>query len=196
MYSRFLAVLFLFIGLNGTAYIYFQTPHPSVLAETVTVTATIDGCPTIIVTPENRIPPTGNDSVEILVEIRPLGSIVPLYTTTVTSDQNGVASLCPAPMGLGSTMYDIAIKGISHLKRNFQNQQIIGIGTTLDLRVPVLFAGDSHPTADNYVNSLDISYEILNIYTSDLRADLNRDSVVNSLEFPTLLSHLNQYGDD
>lgn len=196
MFSKFLAVLFILLGLNGTAYLYFNNPHPSVLAENISVTASIGGCPTIIVTPENRIPPTGNDSVEMIVEVRLHGSPIPLYTTTITSDNNGVASLCPTPLGIGNSNLDIAIKGISHLRRNFQNHQIIGVGTTLDLRTPVLFAGDSHPTADNYVNALDISYEILNIYTNDLRADLNRDTIVNSLEFPTLLSHLNQYGDD
>jgi len=198
MYSKFLAVLFLLIGLNGTAYLYFNNPHPRVLAETdtITVSAFIDGCPLIYITPENRIPPVGNDSLEIDVEIRPAGSLIPIYTTTVTTDNDGFANLCPAPIGLGTSFYDVAIKGLSHLRRNFQNRQILGIGVTLDLRDPVLFAGDSHPTEDNYVNSLDISYEILNIYTNNLRADLNRDTIVNSLEFPTLLSHLNSYGDD
>lgn len=167
-------------------------------APDVTISASVDYCPYVIITPQNRIPPTNNNSLEINVGIRDVGSALDLWTTTVTTDNTGTASLCPIGAStLPNTNYDVAIKGLSHLRRLFSNLNLHNGNTyVLDLRSPVLFAGDSHPTADNYVNSLDVSYEILNLYTSDLRADLNRDSIVNSLEFPTLISNLYSYGDN
>lgn len=164
----------------------------------VTVTASVDYCPRIYIIPENRLPPTNNNSLELHVDIRPENSSTPIWDTTVTTDNEGKADLCTIPASLiTDTHYDVLIKGLSHLRRIFPHQKFAGggAGFVMDLKQPVLFAGDSHPTSDNYVNSLDISYEIINLYTNNLRADLNRDTTVNSLEFPTLISHLYQYGD-
>ena len=201
MTGKFLVVLLAFLVINFGLYL---SSNGSILGstvepKTVTVTATIDYCLHIITTPEKRIPPTGNNSVEQIIWIRPENSSVPIYTTTVTSDNNGNATVCPVSASLITNQYyDIFIKGISHLRRLFPHQNFrgSGAGITFDLRSLVLFAGDSHPSADNYVNSLDVSYEISHLYTNDLRADLNRDTTVNSLEFPTLISHLYAYGDN
>ena len=201
MTGKFFLVLSLFLAVNFGLYTYY---HGSVLgtitdSKNVAVTASIDYCLTILTTPEKRIPPTHNNSVQEDVWIRPESSSVPVYTTTVTSNNDGVAKVCPVSASLITNQYyDILIKGISHLRRGFlhQNFRGAGAGITFDLRSPPLFAGDSNPTADNYVNSLDISYEISNLYTNNLRADLNRDSTVNSLEVPTLISHLYAYGDN
>lgn len=162
---------------------------------TVSVSASIPLCPNVIITPEKRIPPSNNNSLEINVDIRPRHG-ANLYSGTVTTNDDGLATLCPLPNTIIPGYYDILIKGLSHLRRIFPDVYLGGAGTTIDLHTPVLFAGDSHPSADNYVNSLDIAYEINHIYTSDLRADLNRDHIVNSLEFPTLISHLYQTGDN
>jgi len=192
-----LVLIALFL-VNLGAYFYLlhqgKTLGTMDVPKNVTVTASIPLCPTIIITPEKRIPPTHNNSLELAVEIRPPnGSDV--FSTTVTTDSEGYAKICPIT-GVTAGNYDILIKGLSHLRRLFPSVALGGAGATLDLRTPVLFAGDSHPSADNYVNSLDIAYEIDHIYSSDLRADLNRDGIVNSLEFPTLISHLYQHGDN
>lgn len=183
------------------SYFYLSNFRPAILGLSttapVTVTASIPYCPYIIITPENRIPPIHNNALEITVDIRPEGSSTPIYSTTVGTDSEGRAQLCPLPSTIISGhYYDVLVKGLSHLRRIFPHQLFGSSGFTLDLRTPVLLAGDSHPTSDNYVNSLDISYEITKIYTSELRADLNRDGLVNSLEFPTLISHLYKYGDN
>jgi hypothetical protein len=198
MLGRFSLLLSLFFILN----LLLTYPKGYVLGDIVvsptpvSVTASIDYCPEIQITPENRIPPTHNNSLQLEVWIRGIGQTNPVYITTVTTDLEGKAKICPIPANLiTSQYYDILIKGLSHLRRNFPHQDFSSIGQSLDLRSTVLFAGDSHPVNDNYVNSMDISYEILNLYTSDLRADLNRDTTVNSLEFPTLISHLYQHGD-
>lgn len=187
----FLLNLLLTLPKNGSVLAdIISTPTP------ITVSASIDYCPDIIIVPEHRLPPTNNNSLQVEIWIRPQGAPNPVYTTTVITDSTGRASICPIPAHLITDQYyDILIKGLSHLRRHFPHQDFTANNFTLDLRDPVLFAGDSHPVSDNYVNSMDISYEILNLYTSDLRADLNRDTIVNSLEFPTLISHLYQHGD-
>lgn len=200
MFRRLLLVLSLFLILNLTLF-YAHLKRGSVLGDivqnaNVSVTASLPFCPVIIITPEHRIPPTHNNSLELEVWIRPEGTGTTVWSTTVTTDNEGVASLCPIPAEmLPDQYYDILVKGLSHLRRNFTHQEFNGAGSTIDLTSPVLFAGDSHAPADNYVNSLDLSYDIIKIYTNDLRADLNRDGIVNSLDFPTMISHLYQYGD-
>ena len=67
---------------------------------------------------------------------------------------------------------------------------------TYTLLIPQLPAGDTNPTADNYVNSLDISYITLKLYGTDTRADLNNDGFVNSLDYTALLQNLSSYGDN
>lgn len=190
--------LFLILSYYVLRITYYVPSQPSILG-TTTVTASIDtSClgVTIKITPENRIPPTGNNALEINVDIRQPNSQQSLYNLTLGTDNNGQGFFCIPPGTISPGNYDVYVKGLSHLRRIFPQREFISDNTTLDIRNPVLWAGDSHPTSDNYVNSMDISYEILKIYTSDLRADLNRDSIVNSLEFPTLLSHLYQYGDN
>lgn len=164
----------------------------------VIVTTDVPHYITLAIKPESRIPPTGNDSLLLSVEIRPPSSLIPVYTTSVTANNNGVADLGSVSANtIPPGMYDIAIKGLSHLRKVYPNQTFDGSASkNFSLLVPQLPAGDANPTADNYVNSLDISYLALNLYTSDLRADLNRDTLVNSLDFTALLRNLYVNGDN
>jgi hypothetical protein len=152
--------------------------------------------------------PVGNDSLLMQIDIRD-GSNV-LVSENVTTDNFGFSPLQSRtvdviPVG----QHDIAIKGLSHLRKVFRNVNFGPANTfTIDLYPPsgtsfwdehqnyVLRAGDTHPTSDNYVNSLDLSYSIVKIYSGDLRADLNRDTKVNSLDFPTMITHLYEYGEN
>ena len=202
MFRQFSVLLFAFITLNIFYILSIYISHPatlgaSITAPTVTVTATIPACPFVIITPEHRIPPTGNNALQIIIDIRPENSTTSIYTATIDTDNNGQGSLCPLPSTLVSNQYyDVLIKGLSHLRRIFPHQYFNGNSFTLDLRSPVLLAGDAHPSSDNFVNVMDYVYEVANIYGNNLRADLNRDGKVNSLEFPTLISHLYKYGDN
>lgn len=145
----------------------------------------------IFIDPEKRIPPTGNDSVDLQIEFRTPDSSVSIFSTNATADLNGVVVM--PPLALSPGQYDIAIKGISHLRNLYQD---ITLSPTIDLSYEVLPAGDSHPTSDNFVNSIDVSYEVINLYEGNVRADLNRDGMVNSLDLATQISHLYQYGDE
>lgn len=160
---------------------------------TVTVSAYVPYNTQILVDPEKRVPPTGNDSVEVEIQFRSVGSPTPIYSTTVTTDSSGLTpGLSLDPMLLPDGNYDIAIKGISHLNKLFSN---VTLAPLMDLSVPQLYAGDSHPSSDNYVNSIDISYEIINLYNSDVRADLNRDGKINSLDLSIQIYNLYEYGE-
>lgn len=197
-------VIVAFILLIGLYFAYVnynnmsdnKVENEEVLSEDVTVSVGIPFDLKIWIKPENRIPPVGNDSLYIDVSIE--NSSSSLYATNLTVNYSGTGTVgYVSESTIESGYYDIKVKGLSHLTRNFQNEQIGPENTfMIDLTDQVLKAGDTHPTSDDYVNSLDISYSILNIYTSDLRADLNRDSKVNSLDFPTMISHLYEHGDE
>ncbi|MFA7300689.1 MAG: hypothetical protein WC069_00025 [Candidatus Shapirobacteria bacterium] len=199
MYYHQISVLTILLVVLTLGIVYVNTNVGLTLGATDTATATVSAtipfCPQIIVTPEKRIPPSNNNSIEITVDIRPKNGSN-LYSNTIIANDQGKAPLCPLPSTIIPGNYDVLVKGLSHLRRIFPDVYFGGAGSSIDLNTPVLFAGDSHPSADNYINSLDIAYEINHIYTQDLRADLNRDHIVNSLEFPTLISHLYQTGDN
>ena len=150
---------------------------------------------TLTIKPEKRVPPTGNDSV--WAQFSFLNGTTVVYSTTGTTTNAGVitfSDISPATLPTGT--YFIKVKGLSHLTRKFSNvfisdQQL----QSIDLSAPQLKAGDAHPSSDDYINGLDISYLGINLYGSDLRADQNRDGLVNSLDFSITLDNLYQYGD-
>lgn len=167
-------------------------------SKTVTVTGDIPHIIAIQIKPESRIPPAGNDELPLEIEIRPPGSLIPVTTISVTATSSGDASLGTiSSVLLPPGTYDIAIKGLSHLRKVFPNQNFDGpVVRTYTLTLPQLPAGDANPTADNYVNSLDISYLTLKLYGNDLRADLTHDGTVNSLDYAALLRNLSASGDN
>ncbi len=169
-----------------------------VLGENVEVSATLPYYIKIITDPEKRIPPTNNDSLELNLEIKDNSTLNTLYTEMLTSDNQGESELTPVNSNtIPHDNYNISIKGLSHLRKNFSNKEIGPKNTiTLDLTYDPLLAGDSHPTADNYINGMDISYLVINLYTDDLRSDLNRDTTINSLDLSVLINNLYKVGDD
>lgn len=192
-------LVLLLLGLGLTLVARYTSNRSDVLGlqSDVTVTAEIGMTPIIWVSPQNRIPPVNNDSLEIQIEVREVGTTNVEHSEVLTVNNQGYEAMQQLSLSnVNVGQHDVAVKGLSHLRRVFANETF---GPTtefnLDLRYLDLLAGDSHPTSDNYINSLDISYEILNIYNSNLRADLNRDGKVNSLEFPTLISNLYKHGD-
>ena len=190
--------LFLLYFLTNVAH-YNSDQKTEVLGidSELTVQAEIGLHTLLWIKPQNRIPSVDNDSLAVAVEVRQPGTTTVEYSDTLTVNNQGYIQMQPlsvsqVPVGV----HDVAIKGLSHLRRTFPSQSFGPANEfALDLRSLNLLAGDTHPTADNYINSLDISYEILHLYSSDLRGDLNRDGKVNSLELPTLISNINKHGD-
>lgn len=149
--------------------------------------------------PEKRVPVTGNWSTEMEVTVRPAGSptIVLQRTGLVTNSSGlGVIDLTPSET-ITPGNYDFSIKGISHLRRNYDNYSITKVYEYFDFSLTgkKLLAGDTGIVVDNYVNSLDISTVVKNFYTGIVKEDLNRDSIVNSLDLSIQIANLYQTGD-
>ena len=147
--------------------------------------------------PEKRLPRTGNwDTSGVLIFQNP-GT--PLITNlySVDTDELGEADVIINDLLPG--LHDSAFKGLSHLKKILQNQDIDPLGgTVLDFTFGETFhvlAGDVHISKDNYVNGLDISATVINLYTSDIHADLNQDTQVNGLDLSILVVNLYKWGD-
>jgi hypothetical protein len=168
------------------------------LTDSVTVTGDIPHLMAVAIKPESRIPPIGNDTIQLDIEIRPPSSLVPIASLTVTANSSGVADLGSiSASSVPPGVYDIAIKGLSHLRKVYPNQNLDGPAVrSYSLLIPQLPAGDANPTADNYVNSLDIAYVTLQLYSADNRADLTHDGLVNSLDYAALLRNITTYGDN
>jgi hypothetical protein len=167
-----------------------------VLGMDVGVTSFIRWDITFEVNPERRVPAT--DQVNVDVEVRTPSTTNIIYAENVPTDNSAIGTLSAASDDdLPPGTYDFAIKGISHLRKVFEDQTVGPTPQTyLDLTSEELLAGDSHPSSDNYINSIDIAYEVLHLYSEDMRADLNRDTRVNSLDFQTLAENLFKTGDE
>lgn len=147
--------------------------------------------------PEKRLPRTGNwDTNGVLSFLNP-GSdfITNLYL--VDTNEMGEAEVLVNDLIPG--VYDTKFKGRSHLKKLLINKDIDPISDNfLDFTLGETFyllAGDVHNTKDNYVNGLDISAMVRELYTADLDADLNQDTQVNGLDLSILVVNLYKWGD-
>ena len=156
---------------------------------------------TFRVAPEKRvaIPPPNWDISDVLFQVRVVGQQTPvLYEEMVgPTDVNGNYAI-PIPTNLPEGMYDIAVKGISHITQvkssvyladGINNVDLSGSGTVF------MLAGDVNLVfGDDLVNSLDIGTLLPDLNGSTYRLDLNQDSVVNSLDLGMIVSNLNLSG--
>lgn len=178
-----------------------QTEIPTAKEETLGVTKSLTVSAKVgmnlnaYIKPEKRIPIEGNDSLKVAISIKKNGNEV-YYGETIADSEGFIAFPGIEEAYLSQALYDIDIKGLSHLKRRYS--KILGsrIYEMLDLRFPELKAGDAHISSDNYVNGLDIAYLTNHIYGNDLRSDQNRDGIINSLDYSITISNLYVNGDD
>lgn len=181
---------------TGTDYGYFY--YYVGRENEVLITAKVDYTLSIRVYPEKRIPPVNHWMNQNVVEIRNVGSTIPLVTQTVNMDANGEGTLTSVDSSVvPSGNYDFAIKGYSHLRRIFtaaiaSNEEFLDLtGPGLDL-----LAGDTSVVEDNYVNSLDLSTISQYLYTGNIKNDLNRDGLVNSLDLSNMSTNLYLKGEE
>lgn len=153
--------------------------------------------------PEKRTP-FGNPSYVLpsTLEIRNTGSVSVITSTKFILESNGwgqaVFSSSSFPVLPGE--YDVAIKGISHLRKISQKVNIKGDGNDKVLYYTsinpfYLLAGDVQIAKDNYVNGLDLSAMDRTVYSNDIDADLNWDSSVNGLDFSIAVENIYKLGD-
>jgi len=153
----------------------------------------------VLAHPEKRWPRTGNWDTTIELELRAPGTLTPIETITFDTDPTGAGTATLTLLEYGTT-YDFTAKGFSHLRKKLGPTVLTETTSTLDFTFGNtfdLYAGDCHPSKDNFVNSLDISTLINDIMTSERVSDLNDDSQVNSLDITIQLANLmRDIGDD
>lgn len=164
----------------------------AVAQATIIVPITLD----IKAWPEKRWPRTGNWSTRGPVDLRELGAAAILHSRTVETNNLGRGTIDFPDATVRN--YDVAFKGLSHLRKVLRNIPI-AVGTNLvDFTLGETFyllAGDTHRSQDNLVNSLDLSVLLNDLNSSDEVSDLNRDTQVNSLDINILLANLMRWGD-
>ncbi|MDD4995144.1 MAG: hypothetical protein PHW53_01595 [Patescibacteria group bacterium] len=149
--------------------------------------------------PEKRWPRTGNWSTTIEMELREPGSLASLETILFDTNSLGYGTSTMNLLEYGEA-YDFTAKGFSHLRKKMSSATITETSTMLDFtfgNIFNLYAGDCHPSKDNFVNSLDISTLINDLMASERVSDLNNDSQVNSLDITIQMANLmKDLGDD
>lgn len=171
--------------------------------DSLTVTATVEGCFILIrVYPEKRIPIIGNWSNQMEIDIYDANSIF-LTSVNLTSNNLGfsppidMCTLLGSSPGIGQ--YILRVKGLSHLRQRFPPvTSFTTVQTLFDLvnLEPPLLAGETSIIFDNFINGLDLATQVDRIYTGDIKNDLNRDGLVNSLDLSNTIFNLYVFGED
>lgn len=194
-----LSVFALMIGIA-----FFSQPEKRVLSETtlanVDVDVTVYNCQLqFTVYPEKRIPATNNWATNLSMEILNLSN-TSLGSFSAVTNNAGVATvnICDEGIFLTAGNYNYKIKGESYLQKRFDNYPGYSAGLTIvdfsgagELKV-----GDNREGGDNKVNSLDLTAQVKNIYSTDYKNDFNKDGVVNALDISTLLANFYITGDN
>lgn len=154
-----------------------------------------------VVYPEKRIPSNNNWDTFALFQIRDgdTGDIV--YSSSgipVDSNGNATVDFTSGSFATDAPTYDITVKGTSHLTKAYTGIVFTGDSSfrTFDF-TPYgdLPAGDTHSSADNFINSLDLSTMITRLGSSDYVCDLNQDTTVNSLDISIQIYNFGKHGD-
>lgn len=158
----------------------------------VDITAQVYSCElNIIIYPEKRIPQINN--WDTLLDIQIFSNQTQVASFLVPSNNFGVANfpLCLNNYQLTSGNYNFYVRGFSHLRRRYINVTAFDTQTeTLDLRpFGEMFAGETSVVFDNYINVLDVSTQISNMYTSSIKNDLNQDGYVNTLDISNTITN-------
>jgi hypothetical protein len=161
------------------------------------VTGNIQFNPRLKVYPERREVLPTNWQNESVVEIRAIGSRNPILASYVTTDPTGNGSMVPIDVSsLPPGYYDISVKGYSQLRKVFSGKPFFLIEHFYDLTTDGEFLKSGDTIDDNYVNLLDLKQTEAKLYTDDLKNDLNRDGIVNSLDVSNLVYNFNVNGEE
>ncbi len=163
---------------------------------------------TFIVAPEKRVanPPNGDappnwDLSDIRLRINPVGSDNVLFEDTVGPTDTDGRWITPIPANISPGVYDIRVKGLSHLSLLKTGVNLSAGNNLVDMSddgsggIVYMLAGDVNLTfGDDKVNSLDIGTTLRDLNTSTYRTDLNQDDKVNSLDLGMVIANLNLTG--
>lgn len=165
---------------------------------TVTVTTTVKTNKIYFkVYPERRIPAINNWSNSYSITLENCASGQTYSFTDINTSSNGIGELDTSSQDIANGQYHFIVQGYSHLRKVFDCTAINSVEPNIDLTInnQLLLAGEISSDLDNYVNSLDIGEMMNNYRTADIKADLNRDGKVNSLDLSNLVDNLFVAGD-
>jgi hypothetical protein len=135
-------------------------------------------------------PPDGSLAADIQIKFyAPGGFATPVHTSTVSLDGSGRETL---HLALPYGTYDVWGKVPTHLARRLIGWSVAADGVAL-LDFGMLLAGDL--VNDNVVNQADLDYMQSVWFTGDAIADVNRDGVVNSVDFSIMNGNWGKTGD-
>jgi hypothetical protein len=148
--------------------------------------------------PEKRIPRIGNWGTYIDLKLVNCTNPSKFYTfTNIPTDSNGYGDVTFTPdIYTLDGPYRIYARGFSHLNRSFNCYDVDHAITFIDLTLEgkELFAGETSIIYDNYINSLDLSTMVKNMFTTDYANDLNQDGKVNSLDLANQIFNFYMFG--
>jgi len=153
----------------------------------------------ITVYPEKRIPSVNNWGAILDVTIyRSDNSVFAGFTTTTDNQGYSLINLCDMGYSPEPGNYNFHLRSHSHLRRYYANISAFNTDQT-DINFSAdgsrLLAGETSNVFDNKINSLDISTQIVNLYTSSYKNDLNQDSEVNSLDLSNTIHNFYLIGE-
>lgn len=174
--------------------------NAGVLAEDVVVTASVPVCNLqLTARPADRIPPIGNWGTYLNVSVTNL-SDQQQFAFAGNSDNQGTINydLCDNGVSVEPGTYNFYIRGLSHLRKRFPAvQTFTNYNSSVIFAAPsqYLVAGETSEVYDNFINGLDISTQVVSLYTGDEQDDLNKDGVVNALDLSITVKNLYVQGD-
>lgn len=174
--------------------------NAGVLAEDVVVTASVPVCNLqLTARPADRIPPIGNWGTYLNVNVTNL-SDQQQFAFAGNSDNQGTINydLCDNSVSVVPGTYNFYIRGLSHLRKRFPAvQTFTNYNSSVIFAAPsqYLVAGETSEVYDNFINGLDISTQVVSLYTGDEQDDLNQDGVVNALDLSITVKNLYVQGD-
>jgi len=200
-------LLFTFILLSSGLF-FFAKKINSQISGSVNVSVNLPDWPPIInfsVIPEKRIPLTGNNSTNAVLEVRELGTtnVLVSFSPLITDNNGDYTGLTLTSIIRGN--YDLVIKGYSHLKKKLTVNGLlpgdynskVEFGTVLigDVKITAML-----PNGDNQVNSLDMGYLVSQWGTGDTgvsenRSDVDENGIVNSLDMGKVIANYGLNGD-
>lgn len=146
--------------------------------------------------PEKRVPAENNWATTGSVRFYDAQSGILRYSFPVKTSAGGVVIL---EEKVAEGNYQVSFKGRSHLT-SFLRNILVESGEDVDLDFSLaqneyLLAGDVHSSKDDFVNALDISAAIKELYVDDIDADLNKDGIVNGLDLNMEVANLYEAGE-
>jgi hypothetical protein len=186
---------FIFVFLVSISTFIYAQPQ-----EDVTVTSSVQACLLdIIARPEQRVPAINNWDSVVDFNILTMAD-APLASFTLPTNIQGLATydFCANSIFPVQGNYKFYARALSHLRKRFT--PISAFNTYYDTinltgASNFLIAGEVSNVFDNKINSLDIAYINGMMGSSDVKADLNQDGIVDGLDVTIARNNIFKIGD-